>query len=542
MSVKNPRLYGENMFCSDMTDEQCERILAIRNMKVVERYRHMIFNFPPNVMVGALDNNKSVRQYIVDSKIDYSGFIGELRDYQTVAVAFMRELKRCMIGDGVGLGKTAEISGLLNVLKQEGGLLRFIMAVEATAVGQTQAELMRFTGMNIIVLPGDSVKMKRVLRSINIDKVDGIIIKHSTLRSNTFNAWTASYIGSGGKNNLFNVFILDESSVIKNETSQLHSYTMNICNMVDRVYFLNATAFDKYIMDIYYQFNMMDSKLLPEKSFMTKNFCVWKKGSFWKSERGSDGKYRPTLKTKFDLDGYKNQELFKESLTLTYLGRSKSMVGMNVPHIYKVYTIQPSTEQQTLIAKGYRYPEVLNCPSLLDGKPIQFNRDKVPKLDRLCSLMTSELDGMRVVVYCYHIEAQYVIKEELEQIGLRCCVLNGNDPDGKDKDIKRYELQQAFNRGDYDVMITNMQKSLNLYGADAMVLYSTTATVGRLEQIRGRIDRNVDNSSRLYIMLLYENTGEYTLMADIAKERGKASRELLLDAKTAIDYFMEGVD
>ena len=101
---------------------------------------------------------------------------------------------------------------------------------------------------------------------------------------------------------------------------------------------------------------------------------------------------------------------------------------------------------------------------------------------------------------------------------------------------------QKFNSGEYDVLVTNLQKSLNVYGAGALILYSTTATVGRLEQIRGRIDRHVDDKVRTFIMLLYSGTSEYDLMTSTAKLRSEASRELILDTKTAIDYFMDSME
>ena len=63
-----------------------------------------------------------------------------------------------------------------------------------------------------------------------------------------------------------------------------------------------------------------------------------------------------------------------------------------------------------------------------------------------------------------------------------------------------------------------------------------------MEQIRGRIDRHVDDNRRLFIMLLYEGTGEYDLITETAKARGEASRNLILDAETAIDYFLQSLN
>ena len=540
MSVSKPELYGD-CFKSTLTDEQCSRLMAIRDLKEYPIYKNMIFDFPNDLIMESFERQVSIRQIIKERSIDFTPYIGSLRPYQQVGMAFMHETKHCMIGDGVGLGKTAEISGLLNLLKQEGKLLRFLMAVETTAIGQTQVELLRFTGLNVVSLPSESAKMQKFINNMDWSKVDGMLIKHSTLRSNTFNNWIGSKVGAGGKSQLFNVFILDESSVIKGDDSQIHDYTANICAMADMTYFMNATPFEKCLMDIYYQFDMMDKNLLPDKSFMTKNFCVWKRKDFWKSVV-VNGVRKPKLEHKFDIGGYKNEDIFKESLKLAYIGRNKSQVGMDLPHIYKIYTVQPNPDQTSAISKGYAYNEVLNCPSLVPMANLPFNRKKCPKLDRLCTLAETELAGMRFMVYCFHIEAQQKIREELTALGLRCCVINGSEPSGKDRDIQILDLLQKFNSGGYDVIITNLQRSLNLYGADALVMYSTTATVGRLEQIRGRIDRNVDKRGRLFIMLLYEGTGEFDLINEKARMRGEASKNLILDTETAIDYFLASFD
>lgn len=541
MSVKNPATYN-NWFKGDYSEETCKSISEIRECQNIEDLKHMIFNFPAELVIRSILEETSIRDIVKAEDIDYSGYIGELRPYQTVGLAFMYLSKRSMIGDGVGLGKTAEICGLLNLLKQRGQMKRFIMAVETTALEQTRYELLKFTGLRVVTLPSEGAKMKRVINKTDWAEVDGIVIKHPTLKSNAFNEFLAVNMDSAGKSRLFDVFILDESSVIKNDTSQMHHYTKNICKMVDRVHFMNATAFDRHIMDIFYQMDMLSDVLLPEASFMKRNFCVWTRGAYWKSERQAGGGYKPVRKTKFDLSGYKNQAVFKESLKLVYLGRSKEMVGMDIPHVYKVYSVAPTTDQQLAINKGHRYNEVLNCPSLVLDANIKFNRESVPKLDRLCELCETELKDSSIMVYCFHVDAQYVIKDELEKIGRKCCVLNGDDPGGKDKDMKRLDIMSKFNSGEYDVIITNMQKSLNLYGADAMVIYSNTATVGRLEQIRGRIDRHVDDKVKTFIMLLYAGTAEYELMTHVARERGQASRELILDAETAIDHFMAGLD
>ena len=63
-----------------------------------------------------------------------------------------------------------------------------------------------------------------------------------------------------------------------------------------------------------------------------------------------------------------------------------------------------------------------------------------------------------------------------------------------------------------------------------------------MEQIRGRIDRNTNNNIKTFILLLYENTPEYEFFTKTVKQRAKDSRELTIDAKTAIDFFIDSLE
>lgn len=540
MAVENPKMWY-NMYQGEMSDRLAQSVFSVRSAESIPELANMIFNFPLSLIKQSLAEGKSIRNILKETGEDWTQYIGTLRTYQTVGTAFMYCSPRSMIGDGVGLGKTAEISGLLNFLRLKNKLGRFLMAVETSAIGQTQLELTKFTGMRVVILPSESTPMQKMIARTDWGTVDGIVIKHSTLKSDTFMNWLAKYIGEDGKLKLFNTFILDESSVIKNNTTKIYEYTSNICKLVDRVHFMNATSFESNIMDIYYQMDMMNPNMLPKESKFKNKYCTWERVYFWKTV-GSGKNRKPEMQSRWSMSGYKNQAEFKESLKLVYLGRSQKQVGLEGENIYKVYTVQPTPAMTQAIAKGYRYPEVCNCPSLLPEIKIGMNRKEVPKLNRLCEIVENDCVDTNVVIYCFNVEAQKAIKKELEALGRKCVILNGEGSTGAKKDEETLDKVIAFNNGEYDVFITNKQRSLNLHSADVLIMYSASATVGKLEQIRGRIDRHVDDRVKTFILLLYEGTGEFDLMANTAKQRGQDSRDLILDAETAIDRFIAALE
>lgn len=530
MSVTTPTIYN-GMYLGQMEPKIASYILDIRGRESIPNLKHMIFDFPAELVLRSIEEEKSIRDIVREEQLDYKKYLGELKDYQTLGTAFMYMSPRSVIGDGVGLGKTAEVSALINYLHQTKQLKRFLMAVETSALGQTQCELMRFTGLRVVALPSEAYKLNRLIKKIDWTKVDGIVIKHSALRSDVLSKWLSLNINPDGTCRLFDTFFLDESSVIKNLTTKTAIYTKNICDICPRVHFMNATVFETNIMDIYNQMDMMNPALLPKKWRIEKEFCTFGRSSYWTKENG-----KPKMNFRRDLTGYKNQAVFKERLKLVYFGRSKSDIGMDMPHVHKVYEVEPSNEQSMALQKGYRYMEVLNCPSLIPDLHLETNRKTVPKLDRLCNLLETDFADCKVMVYCFHNEAQQAIADECRKLGRNPVILNGQS-----KDQERWEIQTKFNKGEYDVIITNIMKSLNLFGGDVCIFYSNSMTPSKMFQVAGRIDRNVDDKIKTYILLIYSGTDEYKHFMEVTKQRTRDARDLTIDAKTTVDYFIESM-
>lgn len=531
MSVKVP-VMDNGMYLGGMSLEQEKLIMELRNSRVVPTMKKTILQIPSEYVLRSIEEQRSVREILKEEKRDITEFAGELRDYQTIGSAFMYFSPRSMIADGVGLGKTAEVAALINWLFMKGECKRFLMAVETGAIGQTQCELIKMTGMNIVTLSSEASKMKREIRKTDWSKVQGIVVKHTALRSDVFSRWLAENLNEDGTCRVFDTFFLDESSVIKNNKTKMYQYTYNICNLATRVHFMNATAFETKMLDIYYQLDMMNPVLLNPESKIKGKYCTYGKKSFWKSVNGA-----PKMQYRFEVTGYKNQEDFKKSLQLVYFGRTKQDIGMDRPNVYKVYTCEPTQKQIIAIDEGKRYAEVLNCPSLIDGLGIGTNAAEVPKIARLVELVDNEFSDSKVMIYVFHREAQRAIAEELKKIGRKPLILNGET-----EQMDKLKTQIEFNTGDCDVIITNAKKSLNLNGGDVCIMYSLITNPSTMIQVAGRIDRNVDDRIKTFVLMLYEKTPEYSYFRDVVAKRSKDSRELTIDAESAVDYFLKAIE
>lgn len=530
MAVKVPvQWYGR--YLGNMSESQAQMIMNLRQEKSIPNLKNMIFDFEPTLVERSMDEGRSVRSIIRSENLDYTKYQSQLRDYQTVGTAFMYLSPRSVLADGCGLGKTVEVAGLINWLKYKGELTRFLIAVDNSAIGQVQCELIRFTGLRVVALSSESAKLTREIKKIDWTTVDGIVIKHSTLRSDAFSKWLALNLDDNNMSTLFNTFFLDESSVIKNTDTKLYEYTKNICNIASRVHLMNATTFETCIMDIYNQIDMMDESLLPKAWRIENEFCTFSRTSYWTKQNG-----KAQMKFRRERSGYKNQEAFKQSLQLVYFGRSAKEIGKELPHIYKVYEIEPTIDMCCAIEKGHRYNEILNCPSLVPEAKIKLDRKSVPKLNRLCELVENEFADRKVMIYCFHIEAQQAIARELELMGRHTVILNGACTDEE-----RFAAQNGFNGDKYDVIITNIKKSLNLYGGDVCIFYSMETNPSKSFQIASRIDRHVDDTIKTFVLMLYRGADEYKYFTTTVKQRAEDARTLTIDAKTTVDFFFDAM-
>ena len=65
--------------------------------------------------------------------------------------------------------------------------------------------------------------------------------------------------------------------------------------------------------------------------------------------------------------------------------------------------------------------------------------------------------------------------------------------------------------------------------------------IAKMVQIRGRIDRHVDDIIKTFVMLLYKATDEYRFFTEVVGRRANESRDLTIDAKGAADFFMDSM-
>lgn len=540
---KHLRYYKNCYLPSSMTEGAFDEIELMRIVGAkVPSLKKIIYDFPMEFMREALASGKSILQYCKEQGIDPAEkYPGELEDVQTTGVGFLYLSKRSILGDKPGAGKTVMIAGLLNLLKRRGELKRFVLFAQPNSRLQLLLELIRFTGMNIMTLETQKNKLLKGFQDglQGFDDIDGIVMTHSALRSDTLQLELTKLLDQGG---LFDTVIIDESYVLKNKDSKTYRYTENIVNMANRVHLMNATVFERKLMDIYNQVAIIDSSVVPTESHIKRYYCSYSPKSFYKSINGVGRKVNA-----YDLVGYKNQSDFKNKLKAVYFGRSYEELGYQNKHEYKVDYVYVSKEQKKALDAGYVYMMALNdiqpyymgLPEDSEIKTTHLSR--IPKAERLIQLITNEYQGMKVVVYCWYLNAQYRLRELLLKVDpeLKVGILNGETPHREHEAIK-----DSFNQENsgLDVLITNAQNALNLNTGQVAIIYTPLFTSAKTEQFVARINRDKGKTKKIFHLLLYRDSEEFNFFKGVVVQRSKDGSDLIQEDITPVDRFNQVIE
>lgn len=474
------RYYLGKYYQGTMSDANAQMVLEVQKQEEIPALKNCIKNLNQQEVDELIQTaeeyekeNGSMEGFELKS---YEG-AGELRPYQTTGVGFMYFAGSCLLGDEVGLGKTVQIAGLCNLLRidfaKAGRKHRYLFLTEKSNVGQIRDKLVQFTGEYVGMLEnGEEPTVMKYLDKNKDRKHYSMVGGHSLLTSASFITYLAKHP--------FDTIIVDESSILKNVTSAMFKSAKEVLKFHERVILLNATPLEQEAREFYNQLQLLDAGYMPSVGDFQKNFCRMTKGMFG-----------------FHVAGYKNEERFREAISLRYFARTRKELGANYSgNGYKVILVPQSQEQKRLLARTTLYQMVNDYPPGVD-RNIECNRYTTPKIDALLNLIESEGKDGRFIVYCNYIDCQHAVHKHLEELGYSSVILNGQI---KAKD--RLKIINAFNDGEYNIIITNVKKGVDLKNCNNCVLYTIDPNPQKMVQVEGRITRGFDITEKsLYLLV-----------------------------------------
>lgn len=437
----------------------------------------------------------------------------QLRDAQMKPVAMSYVNPRFFIGDKPGLGKTVMSAGCVALYQKQtrkkGEIPKKVMVVTDTSHVKGFAKEWQRFGLSLLELGGGKANIIRQLKKNELTDYDGVILNWDSLKTNSFIDFYAQH------HQQFEIAIFDETSKLLNMKSTLYKITDNIVNTykggIPRVIFLNGSSFEKNIFDFYGQFNILAPKLIPTKTFLEKHFVI-REGRMGVHSDFSGGKYmkvQHTLAYTGEIVDYRNQDILRDKLKYFYIARSKSDYAKDIPmHNYKLHLLTMTKKQAKDIAQNRNISKI-NSPATSDPQAAM-TRKTLPKLDFLVQFVPTVIED-RPLIYVFNIEAQLAVKRELEQLGYRVAIVNGEQTIAE-----RDDIINQFNHYQLDILIFNIRKAINLPTSERIIFWDIPTMPQQTSQIIGRIDRNNYEKGKFYDFLCYMNSPEMENMVRLA--------------------------
>lgn len=479
---------------------QLDAIIALKEQNgVIEGLKHAIYDLTDAQVTKMLETQQDIK---VEEKP-----VGELRDAQTLGVGFAATAGSLLLADSVGLGKTVQTAGYLNYLKMQKKQksdkpFRFILFAEVKPQQQLQKELIRFTGGPVERIYATKKELNAFIKKYP-QGVEALVAPHSIATNAVFYSYLRQIVAEQGE--LFDAMVVDEGSVMGNHRSQTTQSFYQLGKLAKHRMVLNATPFERRLMVLYNQLAFVDSTALPTRTQFTDTYCV----------------YDPKLQQQ-DLTKYKNEDKFYDTIKYMYYGNTRKNLGATISNSTVTLRQADLSKKQRYMYKRTSYYGLVNdCPTHLDPN-VAFTDENVPKLKLLKGILEEIPKGEQVLIFSHYKMSHTFLEKYLMSQGIETRVLNGET---KKKCVDEYI--DAFKTGKVQVLITNIQKSLNFGNCDYVIFYSFSTNPSKLIQMEGRVTRDFHVNNKHFYILTMKGREHKTLVEN--------TRKTLLDNRKFID-------
>lgn len=470
-------------------------------------------------------------------KTEVLGLDGELhpfsfRYYQIIGILNMLSLRRMVLGDSTGTGKTIQTIGTLCYLWEKKPETKVLVFAPKSAIRQWAGEIERFTnGIRVFLPPttgGVEARQKVYEEWLAADK--GVLILNYALLVRDWNHGCYRPLLPNGRPDpkqpvtpgLFDsitmkaskdlTVIFDEAAAFKSMQTKTWEMVRYLSDRANRVYGLTATLLKNNLMEGYSIYKAIVPSLFSTKNKFYEDYC------YIEYQRVGKGAKIPIVK------GYKNLDKFREVIELVFLGRQKHEISSELPTLT---TREVSFELDKAEELKYREAlagvlelgdgdvrefedtkaltsliycqQVVNSMSLLkfkEGDEVgEWDSPEGHKIKTLSSkeqalvdLLTEELDEEKVIVYTRFESHVARLQEILKKQKIKSVRITG-----KEDDEARRASQQAFQDLKSDTRVVFItaagSEAINLQAAAGLVFYDMPWSWGDYVQILGRMIR-----------------------------------------------------
>lgn len=394
-----------------------------------------------------------------------------------------------------------------------------VVLTKKSVVNQWADEIRRFsTGVEAFTAKGTPAQRRKAYAEFNAHTGPKVIIMGYRTAVQDFTELQDWSIG---------VMILDEATVVKNPTSQIHQVVRHLANpdTTKRCWGLTATLIKNNLVEGYGIYRVVVPSLFGMTATAFQNdYCIVQMQPIGK------GRKVPVVV------GYRKSDVdrFRLKIEPYYLGRPKHAVATELPALTSkivkvgmtavqhlkyqealagILQVGAEEKEVTKLTAVTYCQEIVNHPGL-----IQCDGDS-EKLDELVDMLGSgDLEGEKVIVYTRFARMVTIGMKALEDVKIKCVRVTGAESEDE-----RAAAQRAFQDPNSDVKVIWITSAgndaINLQAAKALVFYDTPFSAGDFLQTLGRMIRIGSIHTRVTaIHLVADNTVDERVMAIMEKK------------------------
>jgi SNF2 family DNA or RNA helicase len=485
----------------------------------------------------------------------------KLRYYQVQGTFHLMRLKRMVLGDDTGLGKTVETVAALCYLWEREPENKIIVVAPKSAIRQWASEIKRFA-KNIRPIIAETPKSAKAGGGLAarkaaykewLDAPTGpndpkvVLILNYSLLVRDWNIEGFQPLKPNGKPDPKQpvlpgvldgttqragkhlVVIFDECTAFKNMSTKTWEVARYLSDRADRVYGLTATLLKNRLIEGYCIYKAIKPDLFTTKTQFYEDYCHIEMQSV-------AGKRKiPIIK------GYRNLEHFRARIDPFFLGRKKHMVSDELPSLT---TREIVCSMQS--AEEVKYKEALSgVLELGDGELREFEENKAlvsliycqqvvdslhllkfkegdifstdedihklgtlgSKEQELVDLVTGELDDDKIIVYTRFESLVGRLQAILKREGVQSVRITGKESDAV-RQVNQGKFQDLNSKVKVIFITSAGSEAINLQAAKALVFYDLPWSWGDYVQVLGRMIRiGSPHQKVLAYHLMAEQTG-----------------------------------
>jgi SNF2 family DNA or RNA helicase len=460
-----------------------------------------------------------------------------MRYYQVQAVFHLLSMKRMVLGDATGTGKTLVLIASLCYAWEKETENKIVVVCPKSALRQWRSEIHKFsTGIKPFLVDGKPEERKAVYEAFLAHPTTPgsekavMLIGYAPLVRDWNQGATRPLLPNGQPNmkvppnpgllsgilgkipNLTITF--DEATAFKNTRTKTWQVCSDLSAMANRCYGLTATLLKNNLIEGFAIYKVIYPQVFTTVTAFLRDYCVTK------MQPVGGGRKIPIVV------GYKNLDGFRARIDPFFLGRPKHVISDELPKlITREVTVELSPAEDTkynealtgILALGNgdvreyeenkRLVALIYCQQTVDSLALlkyaegdlidtdMFHEVSAEvgatgsKEQALLDLLTEEFDDEKVIVYTRFSSHVPRLQELCKKAGIESVAVTGDVVD-KPGNPARQRAQEAFQDLNSKVRVIFISdagsEAINLQAASAMIFYNAPWSWGNYIQLLGR--------------------------------------------------------